>query len=520
MRRIVTGAAGSLATNQLTQPVRIDCLWFGCGVVQGRCHRGAAPSRCNPLRRAQLHRSLYDKAAITDAGDLGEPQVAWGAIRNSLRTLRHDLRNPLGQIIGYAEMLEEDLREREVIELLPDVAHIAAAAQSLLSVVEGPLLDGGPSLPMPSEIDHGPGIATTPISRVPSSGRILVVDDQPSNRSLLHRRLSRINFEVSEASGGAEALSMVDTEPFDLVMDGLETLDAIRKTHSLSELPVVMATARTGRQDLLVALSHGANDYVTKPFDFAVVQARIATQLELRAATSEIELLARSLEIGTAFLRRTFGRYLSEDVAASLLEREDGPEIAGERRRVTVMMADVRGFTSLTEQLGPRDIVAILNSYFGTMSEVIGQHGGTVDELIGDGILALFGAFESQGNDSEQGVACAVAMQRSLRSVNESNHRRDLPSIEMGIGISTGDVVVGNVGSERRSKFTAIGSAVNLAARIEGFAKGGEILISPATYEDVSELVETDMVRELQPKGFAGSISARSVTAMREGQGI
>jgi adenylate cyclase len=154
------------------------------------------------------------------------------------------------------------------------------------------------------------------------------------------------------------------------------------------------------------------------------------------------------------------------------------------------------------------------------MTEVIEQYGGTVDELIGDGILALFGAFESQGNDSEQAVACAVAMRRSLHSVNENNHRRDLPSIEMGIGISTGDVVVGNVGSERRSKFTAIGSAVNLAARIEGFANGGEILISPATYEDVSELVETDMVRELQAKGFAGTISARSVTAMREGQGI
>lgn len=442
--------------------------------------------------------------------------------RSALRSLQHALRTPLGQVIGYGELLAEDLRERGITDLLPDVERIAVAAHTLLDVLDGPFF-ASEAAPTPS-VSAGIQGATKDRSVFPNrSGHILVIDDEESNRSLLCRRLSRHGYSVSEASGGPVALRMIEAESFDIVlldfmmpeMDGLAVLDAIRRSRSISELPVIMATARTSREDVLDALDRGANDYITKPFDVGVVVARIETQLALQTAAREIESLLRQVEIRNAFLRKTFGRYLSDDVAANLLERDDGLEIAGERRRVTVMMTDLRGFTALTERIEPREIIAILNEYLGAMTWVIDDHEGTVDEFIGDGILALFGAFGEREDDAQRAIACAVAMQKALRSVNERSQQRGMPEVAIGIGIATGDVVVGNIGSEKRSKFTAIGSAVNLAARLEGCAGGGEILISPQTYKEVHKLVDVQRVRELELKGFGGVIEARSVSAIR-----
>ncbi len=447
--------------------------------------------------------------------------------RSALRSLQHALRTRLGQIIGYGELLEEDLRDRAIIDLLPDVKRIVDAAHELLHDFDGPLF-AGEAEPAPLKSEQTTGEDAVRPADGDRSGRILVIDDEESNRSLLRRRLIGQGYSVSEASSGAGALRMIEDESFDVLlldfmmpeMDGLETLDAIRKRYSISELPVVMATARTDREDVVRALNHGANDYVGKPFDFSIVIARVQTQLALRTAGREIESLLHQVEIRNAFLRQTLGRYLSDDVAASLLDRDDGLEIAGERRRVTVLMTDLRGFTSLTERLQPRQIIATLNEYLGAMTGVIDDHQGTVDEFIGDGILALFGAFGQREDDAQRGIACAVAMQTALRDLNDRNRQRAMPEVAMGIGIATGDVVVGNIGSEKRSKFTAIGSAVNLAARLEGRAGGGEILISPQTYEDVQKLVDVEELRELVLKGFDGVVEARSVSGIRKAHGL
>ena len=354
-------------------------------------------------------------------------------------------------------------------------------------------------------------------------GRLLLVDDEAANRELLRRRLSRAGYEVREADSGRTALSMIEQEVFDLVlldvlmpeMDGLETLEHIRRSRSVSELPVIMATALAGTSDMVTALEVGANDYVTKPFDMAVVLARIQTQLALRAATSEIEALAQQLEVRNLFLRRTFGRFLSDDVVSSLLESEEGLEIRGERRRVTILVADLRGFTSLTEALAPDEIVSILNTYLATMAEVIQEYQGTIDEFLGDAILAHFGSLTTRDDDAERAVVCAIAMQRAIEEVNRINRAEGLPAVEMGIGLATGDVIVGNLGSEKRSKHTAIGSAVNLASRIEGYTLGGEVLVSQATLDDVDGLVEVDLVREVWPKGFEAPQQVHRVSAIR-----
>jgi adenylate cyclase len=443
--------------------------------------------------------------------------------RTAMRKLQHELRTPLGQILGYGEMLEEDLRERGLIGLFPDIERIRIAANSLLGVVED-IFFQSEAVPAPQNPVTPSLVATTvqPES-VDLSGRVLVVDDEPSNRDLLSRRLSSAGYVVVEAAGGSAALRLIEVEAFDLVlldlmmpeMDGLQTLEAIRRIHSLSELPVIMVTARSGGDDVVAALQCGANDYISKPLDFSVVLARVRTQLSLHAAGREIEVLAQQLEIRNAFLRRTFGRYLSDEVVTNLLEHDDGLDMTGERRRVSALMVDVRGFTALTERLNPRQVVTILNAYLTSMSETIESYRGLIDEFIGDGILALFGAFEPSDDDAQRAVACAIAMQQAIHVVNDINDARGLPAIEIGVGVASGEVVVGNIGSEKRSKHTAIGSAINLAARIEGFTGSGEILISSATYAEIVDLVDVDVVRELQPKGFDGVVLARGVSGIR-----
>jgi adenylate cyclase len=441
--------------------------------------------------------------------------------RTTLRKLQHDLRTPLGQILGYGEMLEEELGDRGLTALLPDLRHIRTAATTLLGLVDGVFRS-----------DDAPDMASVRVSSddadpAPTSGgqsgRLLLVDDEPANRELLGRQLERAGYDVAEAESGRVALTMIEEHEFDLVlldvimpdMDGVETLECIRRARSVSELPVIMATALTATNDIVAALALGANDYVTKPFDMALVSARIQAQLALRSAAREIETLAQQLEIRNLFLRRTFGRYLSDDVVTSLLENDQGLEIRGERRRVTILVADLRGFTSLTEALDPDEIVTILNNYLAAMADVIQEYQGTVDEFLGDAILAHFGALATSEDDTERAVACAIAMQRAIEDVNRVNREQRLPDVEMGVGVATGDVIVGNLGSEKRSKHTAIGSAVNLASRIEGYTMGGEILLSQATFEEVADLVQIDRVRDVWPKGFQAPQQVHRVLAIQ-----
>jgi adenylate cyclase len=250
------------------------------------------------------------------------------------------------------------------------------------------------------------------------------------------------------------------------------------------------------------ALKLGANDYVTKPLDFPVVLARTETQLSLKAATEEIRRLAQGLEIRNRFIRQTFGRYLSDEVVSSLLETPEGLRLGGEKRTVTLLMADLRGFTALTERLSPEQVVRLLNNYLGTMADVITSYHGIIDEFVGDAIMAIFGAPLERPDDAERAAACAVAMQLAMKAVNEGNVREGLPEVQMGVAINTGEVVVGNIGSQKRSKYGVVGSPVNLTGRIESYSVGGEILVSQHTVEKAGDSLEVGERRSFQTKGF------------------
>lgn len=232
---------------------------------------------------------------------------------------------------------------------------------------------------------------------------------------------------------------------------------------------------------------------------------RVAGQLSVLVERSRLvsELFAQkaALEIRNRFITKVFGRYLSDAVVERLLESPDGLRLGGERRCVTVLMTDLRGFTPTAERLLPEQVVSLLNLHLGTMSEVVLRHGGTIDEFIGDAVLALFGAPLSRPDDAARALACAVEMQQEMVRVNARARELGLPEMGMGIGVHTGDVVVGNIGSERRAKYGVVGSTINLASRIQGYTLGGQVLASEETLRAAGEEIATGARFVVHPKG-------------------
>ncbi|MEH1787073.1 MAG: adenylate/guanylate cyclase domain-containing protein [Nostoc sp.] len=201
-------------------------------------------------------------------------------------------------------------------------------------------------------------------------------------------------------------------------------------------------------------------------------------------------------------IRYTFGRYLSKEVVTTLLESPKGLQLGGERRKITILVSDLRGFTSISEQLPPEKVVQVLNFYLASMADIITQYQGTIDEFTGDGILVLFGAPTAKEDDTTRAIACAIAMQLAMMSINEKMQQWNLPPLEMGIAVNTGEVVVGNIGSYIRTKYGVVGSQVNLTYRIESYTIGGQIVISESTFREVESIVRVCGQKQVQVKGI------------------
>lgn len=215
-------------------------------------------------------------------------------------------------------------------------------------------------------------------------------------------------------------------------------------------------------------------------------------------------------------IRKTFGRYLSDEIVSTLLESPTGLQLGGERRRITIFTSDLRGFTALSERLSPEEVIKVLNFYLSKMADVITQYQGTIDEFMGDGILVLFGAPTQRPDDAKRAIACGIAMQLAMVEVNQQIEAWDLNPLEMGIGINTGEVVVGNLGSEKRTKYGIVGSQVNLTYRIESYTTGGQIIISETTLKEAGEdLIEIENHKLVQPKGVQRPITIYEVSGIR-----
>ncbi|MBR6052104.1 MAG: PAS domain-containing protein, partial [Clostridia bacterium] len=247
-----------------------------------------------------------------------------------------------------------------------------------------------------------------------------------------------------------------------------------------------------------------------------VVISDISELVELRDAVKAMEkirALNSRLEIRNKLLSETFGRFLSDEIVKQLLEEPDGLALGGKKRNLTVLMSDLRGFTAMSERMPAHDLLNMLNHYLGEMTDVIQSNSGTIIEFIGDGIMAIFGAPEPSDDHAAQAVASAVGMQAKMKAINKWNAEHGYETLQMGIGINTGDVIVGNIGSEKRTKYGVTGANVNLCGRIESYTVGGQVLISPSTREAIGVELEISGEIDVMPKGVSEPITLSSVTA-------
>jgi adenylate cyclase len=222
---------------------------------------------------------------------------------------------------------------------------------------------------------------------------------------------------------------------------------------------------------------------------------------ELKETMEELRIARREATELSEFLKKMFGRYLSKEVMDSLLEDPNALELGGERRNVTIMMTDLRGFTAVTESLEPEQVVRMLNNCFEVMVEVIHQYQGTINEIVGDSLLVIFGAPQEVPDRAQKAIACAIEMQNAMAEVNTENRVLGLPELEMGIALHDTEVIVGNIGSSKRIKYSVVGSGVNLVSRIESYSVGGQILVSESVCKEAGEILRIDSQREVIPKG-------------------
>jgi class 3 adenylate cyclase len=279
-------------------------------------------------------------------------------------------------------------------------------------------------------------------------------------------------------------------------MNGLEVLERIRRSRSMSELPVVLVAALTDPADAIEGLDRGGNDFVVKPFVTPVLAARIEAQLTAHRSARQVAALARQLEFRNAFIRQSLGRSVPEDLLVELSERPDATKLGGERREVTALVADIRKTRRWMVDHTPDQIFSILNNVFGPLSAAIARYGGTIDSVNGDSLTALFGLPVPESDDAERAAACGIAMQLAMHEVNARNRRAALPELEIGVGIATGNVLVGGIGSGESLRYSVIGSPLIRAAQIERSAEPGEVLACKKTCDNAGETLT-----RIEPRG-------------------
>lgn len=210
-------------------------------------------------------------------------------------------------------------------------------------------------------------------------------------------------------------------------------------------------------------------------------------------------------------IKDIFSRYVSRQVAERIFKERDAIKLEGERRRVTILFADIRGFTTIAEKMLPEEVVSMLNEYFSEIIDIIFRYGGIIDKFIGDAIMVVYNAPLTQDNHELRAILSGLSIQKALSDINEKRKREGKVTIEMGIGINTGDAVAGSIGSEKRMEYTVVGSEVNLAQRIVSRSGGGQILISESTYMSIKDRVKVLALEPITVKGIENPVAVYSV---------
>jgi class 3 adenylate cyclase len=342
-------------------------------------------------------------------------------------------------------------------------------------------------------------------------GRLLVIDDNKVMRLLLARGLEQQGHTVVMAESGKRGLELLRRERFDIVlldiempeMNGFQVLEALHADPVLREIPVIMTSSVDEINAVARCIEMGAEDYLFKPLNPTLLRARIVSSLEKK----------RLRDQQREFIRK----FAASEVADDLLEK--GFALGGQTIQATVLFSDIRSFTTITESQPAPATIELLNNYYSLMFEAINGRGGMVNQMLGDGIMALFGTPVPLDNPSRSAVQAALEMIEMTELFSEQQLAQDRPPVHIGIGIATGTVIAGYTGTMQRATYTCVGDTVNLAARLEAYTKnvGKPILIDEAARNAMGEDIQ---VEECGPVELKGKSQAVQVFVVPTGQVI
>ena len=360
------------------------------------------------------------------------------------------------------------------------------------------------------------------------SARILVVDDTPVNVKLLADLLGVKGYAVSTAANGTEALEKIVRECPDLVLldvmmpglSGYEVCRKVRENPATAMLPIVMVTALDPAQERVKGIEAGADDFLTKPINQPEMLARVRSLLRVKELWDRLAdlntTLERRVEEQVAQLERLsrLKRFFSPQLAEAIVSGGADDPLKSHRRDVTVVFVDLRGFTAFAETAEPEEVMGVLREYHAAMGHLILEHEGTLERFTGDGMMIFFNDPTPVPNPQERAVRMALAMRERVDALM-GRWRKLGYDLAFGVGIAQGYATIGAIGFEGRWDYGAIGSVTNLAARLCGEAKPGQILAPLRLCAAVEDLVEAEPVGELILKGFSRPVSCFNVLRVK-----
>ena len=361
------------------------------------------------------------------------------------------------------------------------------------------------------------------------------MDDTPANVHILQARLAANGYDIATATDGEEALAAVrDTQPdlilLDVMMpklDGLEVCRRLRADASLPFIPIIMVTAKTDPQDIVAGLEAGGDEYLTKPVDQAALVARVKSMLRIKNLHDTVQALAEERAEWNRTLERRvedqvdqleqlgrLKRFFSPQLAELILSGGADDPLKTHRREVTVVFLDLRGFTAFAETAEPEEVMGVLREYHAEMGKLIIEHEGTLERFTGDGMMIFFNDPVPVPDPAQRAMRMALAMRERVHHLVTVWQKRGY-DLALGVGIAQGYATIGAIGFEGRWDYGAIGTVTNLAARLCGEAKGGQILLPSRVAGVLEELIELEEVGRLTLKGFVRPVPTFNALGLR-----
>jgi adenylate cyclase len=340
---------------------------------------------------------------------------------------------------------------------------------------------------------------------ISAAGTILIADDNRVNRLLLARGLEGEGHTVAFAEHGAEALDLLRGQRFDLMLldvlmpelDGYGVLEELQHDPHLRDIPVIVTSALDELDSVVRCLEMGAEDYLTKPVNPVLLNARINASLEKKRLRDQ--------------QRELISKFATKEVADELLT--SGFSLGGKYVDASAMFCDIRSFTTIAEGREPSETIELLNDYYTLMMDAISGEGGIVNQIVGDGLMAIFGAPIPREDHRRAAVLAARQMIDLIRLFNEEQAARDKVQIQIGVGIASGRVIAGYTGTLHRATYTCVGDTVNVAARLESHTKvvNQAILIDEETRRGLDHGIAVEPQGEVLMKGKKEPISVYAV---------